>query len=340
TLHVALRGRHVQRNFGGTASAVVAPLTIGVREDIAPPVWNFGQPIDDVTRQWAGGAQYQLAVRGVGAITLGGQKVEYKKTITPPVAAATVTEDDPFFTNGALALNFSKRLIGYASFTQGLEEAPVAPENAVNAQEAPPAIHTEQYDMGLRYSLTPQLRLIVGYFNVQKPYFNLDPARLYRELGVEHHKGFEISLAGPLTERLNVVAGAVLQKPEVTGEGVQSGLIGEKPVSQPETTLRLNLDYRTPWMSGLSVDGTLLYVGERAATTREFAALGGRQLDADAYATLDLGMRYRFKINGRASTFRALASNVFNENTWKIFPSGAFYLSNPRNFQVSLATDF
>jgi len=251
-----------------------------------------------------------------------------------------VTRDKPLFVNAALALTVSDRLAAYANFTQGLEEAPLAPENALNAQEAPPAIHTEQYDFGVRYTLTPQLRLVVGYFDVRKPYFNVDPTRLYRMLGDERHRGFEVSLAGKLSDRLNIVAGAVLQKPDVTGEGVRSGLIGPKPVNQAETTLRLNLDYRTPWIEGLSVDAAYAHTGERAATTRQFVELGGRQLNAEALSTLDLGMRYRFRIAGHPSTFRAQALNVFDDFAWRVFPSGAFYVAPARAFQVSLATDF
>ncbi|MDP3172828.1 MAG: TonB-dependent receptor [Phenylobacterium sp.] len=340
TLHLMARARSSERNFGGTANAIIAPLVIGQRVDLPQPVWNYGRSSQDEVRQWTVGAQYQFAWRGLGEATLGVQQIDYEKTVTPPTGAPTVTVDKPLFYNGSVAFTLTKRLAAYASFTQGLEEVPLAPENASNAQEAPPAIHTEQYDFGFRYAITPQLRLVVGYFNVQKPYFNVDPTRVYRSLGQEIHKGYEISLAGKLTDRLNVVAGAVLQKPEVTGEGVAAGLIGPKPVSQAETNVRFNLDYRTAWIEGLSVDAAFAYTGERAATARAFAQLGGKQLDAEAFATLDLGFRYRFKIRGNPSTFRAQALNVFDDFAWRVYPSGAFYLAPGRAYMMSLATDF
>ncbi|MGE3301986.1 MAG: hypothetical protein AB7M12_02610 [Hyphomonadaceae bacterium] len=340
TVHLNVRGRDSERNFGGTAVATVAPAIIGQRIDLPEPQWNYGPRSSDQVRQYSAGAQYQLAWRGVGEAMLGVQQFDYEKTITPPAAAIAVTRDKPLFVNGALALTLSKRLAAYGSFTRGLEELPFAPENAINAQEAPPAIHTRQYDFGVRYALSEQLRLVVGYFSVTKPYFNLDPTRLYRNLGDEHHKGIEISLAGPLTKHLNVVAGAVLQKPEVTGEGVDAGIIGSKPVSQPETTLRVNLDYRTPWISGLSLDTAITYTGARPATARTFAALGGKQLDAEAFTTVDVGLRYRFHLAGRNSTFRAQVLNVFDDFAWRINPSGTFFLANPRSALMSVATDF
>ncbi|MGE3301586.1 MAG: hypothetical protein AB7M12_00555 [Hyphomonadaceae bacterium] len=339
TVHLALRARDSERNFGGAASAALPASIVGQKAYLDEPTWAYGASSLDNVRQWSAGAQYQLAWRSLAEASIGVQQVDYEKTITR-AGVRSVTRDKPLFPSAALAVSASRRLALYANYTEGLEETPVAPENAVNVNEAPPAIHTQQYDFGFRYALTPQLRLLIGYFSIEKPYFNLDGSRLYRELGVENHSGYEISLSGALTPRLSVVAGAVLQDPAVSGEAVRSGAIGAKPVSQPSATLRLNLDYRLPWIAGLSIDAAALYVGERAASSRPFAALGGKQLDAAAYATLDLGLRQRFQIAGRPSTFRAQVLNVFDDFSWKIYPSGAFYLTNPRIFQVSLATDF
>ncbi|MGE3302002.1 MAG: hypothetical protein AB7M12_02690 [Hyphomonadaceae bacterium] len=340
TIHLSVRGRHSQRKFGGTAQTSFGPLAIGEIAYLDEPQWTYGPQSKDTVRQWAAGLQYQLALKGVGEASIGLQQTDYTKTITRPTGLVTTTQDDPFFVNAALALTPTRKLAFYGSITEGLEEVAAAPENAVNVNEAPPAIHTKQYDFGLRYALTPQLRAVLGYFNVRKPYFNLDQVGVYRSLGDEVHKGVEFSLAGRIGERVNVVAGAVLQKPEVSGEAVTSGLVGSRPVSQAETTLKLNLDYRTPWVEGLSVDAQVIHTGKRAATTRSFVELGGRQLDAEAFTTVDLGMRYRFKIAAHSSTFRAQILNVFDDFAWRVFPSGAFYLANPRGFQMSLATDF
>ncbi|MGE3866641.1 MAG: hypothetical protein AB7G04_06970 [Hyphomonadaceae bacterium] len=341
TVHVMTRGRTFERFFGGSARANLTPVPVGEPIFIPEPDWTYGVKSVDAVQQWAVGAQYQLAWRKLGEVSIGVQQVDYKKEIRSLSGApAMKTTDKPTFVNSAVAVNVTPKLVAYASFAQGLEEAPIAPENALNANEAPPAIHTEQHDFGIRYRIAPRLNFILGYFDIEKPYFNVDAGRVYRNLGDETHKGYEISLAGPVTGRLNLVLGAVLQKPEVSGEAVQAGLIGPKPVSQAETTLRLNLDYRTPWIEGLSVDAAWVYVGERAATSRTFTELGGKQLNVKDYQTLDLGMRYRFKIGTHRSTLRAQVFNVFDTFTWKVYPSGGLYVTNPRNFGMSLATDF
>lgn len=341
TLLFSLRGRSSERGFGGAAvTTIVGPVPINPQIDIPEPNWVFGSPSRDEVRQSIFGVGYQVRWRGLGEASLGIQQVNYEKTVTPPGLPATVTRDEPLFGSGSVAWTVTDRLALYASFTRGLEESPIAPEVAVNAQESPPAIRTRQEELGLRYAITPRLKLVVGYFDVRKPYFNLDSTNFFRQLGVERHAGAEISLAGAVTPRLNVVAGVILMEPEVTGIGVTSGQIGPRPVSQAETTVKLNFDYRTPWIEGLSVDAAFNYVGERAATSRTFAELGDEQLMTNPLTTLDLGLRYRFHVGERANMLRFQVTNVADAFAWQVLPSGALYVNNPRSYMLSLTTDF
>lgn len=340
TIHASVRGREGRRNFGGASIRNFGPAQIGVRTAMAQPAWTYGVSSFDEVTQFTGGLAYQLTWRGIGEASIGVQQVDYEKTVTTPGLAPSVTTDDPLLPNATLALTLSRRLALYGSFTQGLEESPVAPEIAANAQETPPAIRTEQVDFGLRYAITPRLRLVAGYFDIVKPYFNRDGANIFRQLGDERHRGAEISLSGAVTDRLNVVAGVVLMEPVVEGEAVNNGLIGDLPVGQTETTVRLNFDYRTPWVEGLSVDAALNYSGPRAATSRTFAELGNQQLMTEDFTTLDLGMRYRFEVGGRNNTLRLQVTNVADAFAWQVLPSGALYVNNPRGIIATLATDF
>lgn len=341
TVFATLRGRESRRNFGGASIHTFGPAQIGVRQLIPQPVWTYGGGTFDEITQWSLGAGYQLAWRGLGEASIGAQSIDYEKRITPPLSDVEYTTDADIFPSASLALTITDRLALYASYTEGLEESPVAPEIAVNAYESPPAIRTEQRELGLRYGITPRLRFVAGYFEVTKPYFNLDPGGLFRELGTETHRGVEMSLSGLVTDRLNIVAGLVLMDPVVEGEAVDANLIGPRPIGQAETTARLNLDYRTPWIEGLSLDAAVTYTGPRAATSREFAALGGAQLETEEFATLDLGFRYRFDPPfANAATLRMQITNVTDEFAWQVMSSGALYVSNPRGVRVSLTADF
>ena len=57
--------------------------------------------------------------------------------------------------------------------------------------------------------------------------------------------------------------------------------------------------------------------------------------------TLDLGMRYAFKISEITANIRAQMRNAFNSYDWNVDgASGRFYVNAPRRFSVRLAADF
>ena len=243
-----------------------------------------------------------------------------------------MTRAQPWLWNATLAVNLAKGLVAYAGYTKGLEDSGVAPEIAVNRSEAPPALITSQRDFGLRYAFGP-MRLVVGAFDVRKPYFNLNSNLFFTQLGTVRHRGVEISLAGEPLKGLNVVAGAVLMKPRVSGEAVELGLIGAKPVGRPERTANLYLDYRLPWEERLSFNLGIQYTGKRVASP-------DNELVVPADTIVNLGSRYRFQLSKLPATLRLQLGNMFNEYSWVVFGSGGLKRTPPRRFDATLSVDF
>ena len=130
------------------------------------------------------------------------------------------------------------------SYTEGLEESPVAPNNALNRNVAAPALQTEQYDAGVRWDAFANMKLIAGVFNIEKPYFDLDAAGFFTELGTVEHRGVEVSLAGDPREDLTVIVGTRWLDATVSGPTVDAGLIGEKPVGTARQYSLATADYR------------------------------------------------------------------------------------------------
>lgn len=339
--HFSMRNRDSDRTYGG---GVVQALGLGnLYEDVSDlpePAFAFGPQSVDQVRQTTLGVAYSGRWFGRGELRLGLQHANYEKTILAPGQPQIVSSDAPWLYDAALALNITRRLSAYASYTVGLEESSAAPENAVNRDEAPPALRTSQRDGGIRYRLSPNLTLVAGVFDVRKPYFNLDTTQLYRELGEVRHQGIELSLTGSPIEELSIVAGAVLLDGEVSGELVDLGLIGPRPVGQTERQLRLNADYRLPSLPALSVDLALLSTGERAASSAPQASLGDEQFIIPGRTTLDLGMRWRFAIGEASAVARLQVQNVTDNKDWDVGSNGAFIMSSPRRALFSITADF
>jgi hypothetical protein len=340
-VHVAFRGRTVDRTFGGAAQANVADARIGL--DNAPPVapsWTYGVQSQELIDQYTVAASYLVGRPGLGNIGLGLQRVDYERVVSTPGKPDVISRDKPLFWNGTALFTPLRNLAFYGAYTGGLEESPFAPDSAANALEAPPAIHTKQTELGLRYAFTPGLRLVAGWFTIEKPYINLDSARLWRILGAERHRGYELSLTGQVVPGLNVVAGFVHMTPVVTGEAVAQGLIGREPVGQPRDAGKVNFDYRRTPASPTSFEGAVTYFGSRAASARTFASLGDRQPRAPSYVTLDLGLRQRFTLADHRSTLRLQALNILDARAWVVATAGGMTINPSRRFAVSLATDF
>jgi iron complex outermembrane receptor protein len=332
TLHLIARGRDQDRRYGGSDAVDFGRAVVGVPVDLPEPQFNFGPRTRDSVSQWTGAVAYQGRWDAL-EVSLGGQRTRYRKTVREPGLAAVTGRDEAWLYNVAAAWRANDRLAFYAGYTKGLEEGGVAPANAVNKNAAPPAIHTRQVDAGFRYALTPDLRLVAGVFDVRKPYYDLDAASVYRHLGNVRHRGVELSLSGQLAKGLNVVAGTILQDPEVSGEEVDAGLIGKFPVSQTKRITILALDYQLPWFDAVSVNANVLSVGAREASRQNL-------LKAPPRTTLDLGARYRFKIAGAPATLRFTAANVFDQYGFRVVAGGVLIPNAQRRYSVTLAADF
>ena len=330
-VHLMARGRNQDRIYGGSQRFEFGRGRIDEPIVAPEPALSRGPQTTDQVRQRTAGLGYEGRWRGVGELSLGIQRTFYEKAVVRPSGALPVSKSSPWLFNGTLSILAGPDLVFYAGYTKGLEESPVAPEIAVNRGEAPPAIITEQMDAGFRYAITPALRLVAGVFDVRKPYFALDPARVFRELGQRRNRGVEVSVAGQITPRLNVVLGAVFLDATVSGDAVNLGLIGRRPVASVGRTVTAAVNWNLPWVQGLSLD--LAYEG-----TSDRVANRANSLVIPARYALALGGRYRFDLFDNPTTFRAQVASINNAYGFNNAGEG-FYYNLPRRFLMSLTVD-
>jgi iron complex outermembrane receptor protein len=330
--HLMTRGRIRDRRFGGGQSYNFGPGRIDKPIEAPEPDFVLGPRTTDQVRQLTAGLGYHGRWRGVGELSLGVQRTFYEKSTVRPSGELPVSEASPWLFNATVSVLAGADLVFYGGYTKGLEESPVAPDIAVNRGEAPPAIITEQMDAGFRLNLTDKLRLVAGVFDVRKPYFALDPNLLFRELGVVRNRGIEVSLAGQLTPRLSLVLGGVFLDASVSGDQVELGLIGRRPVGSVGRILTGALNWSLPWVEGLSVDLAYEGTAERVADAANTFVIPERY-------TASVGARYRFDLFSKPATFRAQVASVNNPYGFSNIGQG-FYYNPPRRFQMSLTVDF
>lgn len=332
TLHGSIRARELKRSYGGSAVIDLGPSRIGVEDFRVRPATVYGEKTRDTIRQATLGLGYELRWRDRGELSLGLQKTDYRKRTVTPAGPLPVSEDNPWLYSATAAVYLADNVALYGGYVRGLEESDVAPSDAVNRNEAPPAIRTEQKDFGVRWGISKGVSLVVGYFDVEKPYFNLDAARQFRQLGAVRNRGLEGSLSGQVAPGLFVVSGLLYLDSDVSGEEVRLGLIGPKPAGTFKLRTITNVNWQFPWHKPLTLTGRLETASDRVANI-------ANSFEIPARSVTSIGARYRLDIGKTPLLIRGTVDNVFDKFGYIAGRSGFFVTNGPRRYSLSLAAD-
>jgi len=222
-------------------------------------------------------------------------------------------------------------LVYYGSYTQRLEGSALAPVTAANRGELPAASRTWQVDGGLSYAPNGKVRVIIGAFDIHKPYLNLDTANVYRPLGNLYNLGMESSLSYS-NAGLTVLAGAVWLRPHLDLTVPEPGVIGSEPIGPVPLTVTANLDYAPaqwgPWAASLQWNR----LSSRVETSDDRQWL-------PALATVGAGLRYQWKLGEKSWTLRFDGFNLTNAHGLHVSPLYLVAPEEERRFALTLATD-
>jgi len=335
TVYFAARGHTARRAYGGGNPVVLGQQAVGDHYEFAEPAFIYSQQSRDKTKQGTVGVSYAGRWDGIGELSGGLQKTFYTRTFFLPGVPSRANNSRPWLYNGTLAVFATKDLTVYGGYTRGLEDSASAPESAANRGQALPANITQQVDAGIRYSISPQVKLVAGVFEVKKPYLDRDVANIYTTVGAIKHRGVELSLSGQVVEGLTVVAGAVLLRARISGFTVDQGLIGKTPAGTTPRLLRLNVQYGPPAWRGLSVDGQIEHKASQHANRLNTVRNPVTNI-------VTLGGRYQFTLFNAPASLRLQVLNLTNEYFWSVSGASGFFTSgdNTRRYTARFSIDF
>lgn len=330
-LELAVRGRRVNRDFGGDGLVDYGTISLeGAPPSVQPAFATSAVSLDE-TRQADVGVVFEERWKGVGSLGVGFLRSNYRRTIIDPGSAPTTGTASPWLSNLRLTVEPTKTLTFYGSFVQGLEDAALAPSIATNRGEPPPATRTRQVDAGLRYAPAEKVSLVLGAFDIDKVYFNLDTANLYTALGTVRHRGLESSLNysdGGLT----VVAGGVLLRQHVERRLPEPGATGFAALGPVPLVLDLNLDYAPPRLHPWAGSIQWTRLSARVATADDRYWL-------PPLAMLSLGLRYESRVRRHPLTVRFDAANVTDARGLRLTQVGQVIPELGRRFALTIAID-
>jgi iron complex outermembrane receptor protein len=311
----------------------VGPALIDQGVEVPEPAFTYSALTHDRTELWSAGLAYRAQWQGRGDFAFGIQRESYDKEVISPALPEARLTDHPLRAYATAALTLTDRVTAYAGYTQGLEDSGVVPSTAENRGTILPDARTWQTDTGVRVLLTPQLKLIAGLFEIEKPYFNFDTSNVDRELGLQRATGLELSVSGEVIKNLNVAAGALLGEVKIVGPNLSAEGVGPFAFGQPRVTSIINIDYKLPSSPALSADLVIFHFGAAPASVNDVT-------QNPALTALALGGRYRFTILGAPTTLRVQIGNLTNAYYWNMAYSPGFSQFSPRDFFGYLTADF
>ncbi len=329
---LAMRGRHVHREFGGDAVASLSPFSLYHGAALPEPRLAFSALSIDRVRQTGFGISDIEEWNNRVWLTVGGLITGYTRSDENPGVPATTQRTTKALPTVSLAVRPFNRLTAYGSYTQGLEDSQVAPRDATNRGASPPATPTWQADGGVRFRFRNDLQLLLGAFEIQKTYFAADTANLYTAIGDIRMRGLESSATWKGPSGLTVVAGAVWLRPEVARRVSELGATGDVPIGPVPGTIDFNVDYAPEIWQGWGASLQWNWLSSRVATSDDRYRL-------PALNRLDVGLRYTGSLLTHTWSARLDVGNVTNTRGLSL---GWDYSAVPqlsRNFALTLAVD-
>ena len=327
-----VRGRNVERDYGGDSVLGLGSVSITGRDSVPAPVLAFSALSHDEVRQTGVGASYNERWKGVGTLSLGVLETDYRRTLEIPGSPGSTERTSQVLPTASFTVDAGRHATAYASYTRGLEDSANAPTSAVNRGEPVPATPTWQVDGGLRVMPRTDLQFLLGVFKVHKSYFNVDAAGRYGPLGDISSRGVEGSATLSALDGLKVVAGLVLLRPEVDGQTSASGGTGTVPLGPVPRTINVNVDYAPAnwgrWAAALQWTS----LSSRVVTNDD-------QFKLPPLSTLNVSVRYKVRLFNRPCSARLDVANVTDQTGLTISSLYAVFPVLRRNYTLTLATD-
>lgn len=211
-----------------------------------------------------------------------------------------------------VAKPWNEKVALYASYVEGLKPGSVVPFGRGYANEghvfAPYA--NKQIEFGVKYD-GGKFANTLSFYQLKQPstYTSTNSAgqNFMSMDGEQRNRGVEWMIFGKVDDNVRLLGGISYGQAKVTKTNAANE--GKDAFGSPRWQANLGVEWDTPWNKDLTLSTRVIYTGKQyidSANTMELASS----------TTVDLGARYKSKINGTPVTFRAIVENLFDKDYW------------------------
>ena len=224
----------------------------------------------------------------------------------------------------------------YANHTEALQPGSVAPNTASNYGQTTGIAHSKQNEVGVKVDFG-NVGGTLALFEIKKPSAIQDSVtNRYGLDGEQRNRGVELNLFGEPALGLRLNGSTTWLDPELTKtqDGTNNG---HDAVGVSNFYAVLGAEYDIKPVDGLTATAKVNHTGSQYADAANTKKL-------DSYTTLDLGVRYRMRLNQEQNemVWRVGVDNVTNEKYWASVEDYGTYIfqGEPRTLKVSMSYDF
>jgi iron complex outermembrane receptor protein len=222
----------------------------------------------------------------------------------------------------------------YANHIEALQPGDTASSGAFNVGQVTGISLSKQNEVGMKVDYG-NIGGTLALFEIKKPTGIINPqTNVFGLYGEQRNRGVELNVFGePIYGvRLNGSATWLDPKMSKTEDGTWDG---KNAIGVANFYTVLSAEYDIKPIEGLTALARVTHSGSQYADEANTKKL-------DSYTTLDLGMRYRMKVQQNDLTWRLGVENVTNEKYWSGVESYGTYIyqGDPRELKLSLSYDF
>jgi TonB-dependent siderophore receptor len=223
----------------------------------------------------------------------------------------------------------------YANHTEALQPGDNAPKGANNYGQSMGILHARQNEVGVKMDYG-RVGGTLALFEIKKPSAILNSSNDYVLDGEQRNRGVELNVFGEPVLGLRLNGSTTWLDPEMTKTAGGTN-DGKDAIGVARFYAVLGAEYDIKPVEGLTATAKVNHTGSQYADAANTKKL-------DSYTTLDLGVRYRTRVNANQNemVWRVGVDNVTNEKYWSGVESYGTYIfeGEPRTVKMSMSYDF
>ena len=219
----------------------------------------------------------------------------------------------------------------YGNYTAGLQAGGIAGPGTANVGEVFAPQKSRQYEVGVKADWGRVITQVALY-QITRPNSMTDPTTLLYSFGGEQrNRGLELTAYGEIQRGLRLMASASFNDAKLT-KTTGGANQGNDANGVPDRTFNFGLDWDTPWVTGLSLNGRVIH-------TSSMYYDAANLLRMPSWTRVDIGARYTTKVSGKPVVLRANLENVADKGYW-VTTTGYATVGAPRTLMLSAQVDF